>query len=71
MEALQFRYELFRYLASRLAFNVSRRLWSARRCPLHHVRIEPPVPTRPGWTSLRVHASGMNFESLRTGTQPL
>jgi L-iditol 2-dehydrogenase len=59
MDALQFRYELFRYLTSRLAFNVSRRLWSARRCPLHHVRLDPPIPTRPGWTSLRVHASGI------------
>src|SRR5690242_15358301 len=59
MEALQFRYELLRYLASRLAFRVSRRLWSARRCPLHYVHLDAPVPTHPGWTSLRVHASGI------------
>jgi threonine dehydrogenase-like Zn-dependent dehydrogenase len=59
MEALQFRYELVRYLASRLAFRVSQRLWSARLAPLHHVRLDPPVPSRPGWTSLRVLASGI------------
>jgi threonine dehydrogenase-like Zn-dependent dehydrogenase len=59
MEALQFRYELGRYLTSRLAFKLSRRLWSARRCPLHHVRLDPPTPHRPGWTGVRVHASGI------------
>lgn len=73
MEALQFRYELFRYLASRLAFNVSRRLWSARYAPLHYVRLDPPVPARPGWTSLRVHASGVCGSDLNmvTGQESL
>jgi threonine dehydrogenase-like Zn-dependent dehydrogenase len=73
MEALQFRYELFRYLTSRLAFRVARRLWSARRCPLHQVRLNPPVPARPGWTSLRVHASGICGSDLNmvTGQESL
>jgi threonine dehydrogenase-like Zn-dependent dehydrogenase len=73
MEALQFRYELFRYLTSRLAFRVSRRLWSARRCPLHHVHLDPPTPTHPGWTSLRVHVSGICGSDLNmvTGQESL
>jgi len=73
MEALQFRYELFRYLAARLAFRVSRRLWSARCCQLHHVRLAPPLPVHPGWTSLRVHASGTCGSDLNmvTGQESL
>jgi threonine dehydrogenase-like Zn-dependent dehydrogenase len=73
MEALQFRYELFRYLASRLAFRASRRLWSARRCPLHYVRLDPPAPSRPGWAALRVHAAGVCGSDLNmvTGQESL
>jgi threonine dehydrogenase-like Zn-dependent dehydrogenase len=59
MEALQFRYELFHYLASRLTSGLARRLWAARLCPLHHVHIEPPAPRGPSWTTLRVLASGI------------
>ena len=72
MGALQFRYELFRYLASRLAYRVSRRLWSARRCPLHYVNLDPPTTERPAGP-LRVHASGICGSDLNmvTGQESL
>jgi threonine dehydrogenase-like Zn-dependent dehydrogenase len=73
MEALLFRYELVRYLASRVTFGVSRRLWSARYAPLHHVRLEAPRVRRPGWTGLRVLASGICGTDLNmvTGQESL
>src|SRR5262249_52485073 len=65
--------ELFRYLASRLSFGLSRRLWSARLCPLHHVHLEPPTASGPGWTTLRVTASGICGTDLNlvTGRESL
>jgi threonine dehydrogenase-like Zn-dependent dehydrogenase len=73
MEALVFRNELFRYLASRLTFGLSRRLWSARLCPLHHVHVEPPKVPGPGWSILRVTASGICGTDLNmvTGRESL
>jgi threonine dehydrogenase-like Zn-dependent dehydrogenase len=58
MEALLFRHDLVRYLASRLTFGLSRRLWSPRLAPLSRVQLPPPE-ARPGWARLRVSASGI------------
>jgi threonine dehydrogenase-like Zn-dependent dehydrogenase len=73
MEALEFRYELGRYLASRLAFGVSRRLWSARLAPLHHVQLDEPRPTHPGWVAVRVAVSGIcgSDVNMMTGRESL
>jgi threonine dehydrogenase-like Zn-dependent dehydrogenase len=59
MEALQFRYGLGRYMASRVVSGVARRLWSARLAPLHHVQLDEPRPTHPGWVAIRVVAAGI------------
>lgn len=59
MEALQFRHEIARYLASRAIYAGARRWWSARWAPLHHVKLDPPVTRVPGWVALRVRLSGI------------
>jgi threonine dehydrogenase-like Zn-dependent dehydrogenase len=73
MQALVFRDDLFRYLLSRLAFGLSPRLWSARLCPLRHVRLPPPQPPGPAWTTLCVRASGICGSDLNlvTGRESL
>ncbi|TMI73913.1 MAG: zinc-binding dehydrogenase [Bacillati bacterium ANGP1] len=58
-DALEFRHEVARYLATRLTYQLARPLWFARLAPLHRVRRSPPLPTRPGWVRLRVRLSGI------------
>lgn len=59
MEALVFRYDVLRYLATRAVYRTARRLWSARLAPLRHERIPRPVPREDGWARLEVRLSGV------------
>lgn len=59
MRALEFRRQLWRYIASRVVYDAVPGAWSARIAPLHHIEREPPVPTRPGWLRARVRISGV------------
>ena len=68
MEALLFRHNLARYLASRVLFRMCRRMWSARLAPLTYAQLDPPEPTQPGWTKLRVTVSGICGSDLELVT---
>lgn len=68
MEALQFRYEVLRYLLSRTVARRVPRLWSVRVAPLYRAALNPPVPQRPGWMRVRVRASGICGSDLRLVT---
>jgi threonine dehydrogenase-like Zn-dependent dehydrogenase len=68
MEALEFRHEIPRYLATRALYAASRRLWSARWAPLHHVRRARPQATRAGWVRLGVRLSGICGSDLNLVT---
>lgn len=59
MEALVFRYDVLRYLATRVVYATARRLWSARLAPLRRQRIPLPAPRENGWARLRVRLSGV------------
>jgi threonine dehydrogenase-like Zn-dependent dehydrogenase len=59
MEALEFRHDVARYLASRFVFAATPALWSARIAPLRRVRMPRPRTTRDGWTTLDVRLSGI------------
>lgn len=59
MEALEFRHNVARYLASRFVFQATPRLWSARLAPLRRVRLPRPQTTRDGWATLDVRLSGI------------
>jgi len=75
MEALEFRHEIGRYLATRLTHQWARALWSARLAPLHRVERPPPEPEprQPGWQAVRVRLSGIcgTDLSLVTGRDSL
>ncbi|MGE5801923.1 MAG: alcohol dehydrogenase catalytic domain-containing protein [Gemmatimonadota bacterium] len=73
VEALEFRHDVARYLATRLTHQWARPLWSARLAPLHRVCRPPPIPTRSGWVGLRVRLSGIcgTDVSLVTGRDSL
>ena len=73
MEALEFRYEPLRYLASRVVYGAGRRFWSARVAPLHLVRLPRPDPPRPGWRRIDVRLSGICGSDLGmvTGSESL
>lgn len=76
MEAIEFRRQVPRYLATRLTHRFAPSLWSARLAPLHYVRREPPAPpehARSGWTRLRVRLSGICGTDLNlvTGRESL
>jgi threonine dehydrogenase-like Zn-dependent dehydrogenase len=59
MRALVFRYDVARYLASRFAYRLAPRLWTARQAPLRLERIGVPQPRAPGWARLSVRLSGI------------
>lgn len=73
MEALVFRHEQLRYLASRMVHTAARPLWSARLAPLYHIRLPRPVPSRPGWCRIDVSLSGICGSDLAmlTGAESL
>ncbi len=59
VEALEFRHEVARYLATRVTHRWARPLWFAGLAPLHRVHRPPPLPARSGWLPLRVRLSGI------------
>lgn len=73
MNALLFRHEVLRYLATRVAYRMARRVWSVRIAPLHRVRLAPPAPDHAGWVRLRVRLAGIcgTDLSLITGRDSL
>ena len=73
MEALEFRHEIPRYLATRLTHQWARALWSARLAPLHRVERPAPEPRERGWEAVRVRLSGIcgTDLSLVTGRDSL
>jgi len=73
VEALEFRHELIRYLASRLAFGLGPSFWSARLSPLHLTQRDAPTPHRPGWVRVRTRLAGIcgTDLSLVTGQDSL
>jgi threonine dehydrogenase-like Zn-dependent dehydrogenase len=73
MQALEFRHELLRYLASRVAYDTMPRAWSARIAPLHYTDRELHVPTHPGWLRAAVRLSGIcgSDLSMMTGRDSL
>lgn len=73
MAALEFRHEIGRYLASRIAFAAAPRLWSARLAPLHPVRLPRPHVDREGWSTLAVRLAGIcgSDISMMTGKDSL
>jgi threonine dehydrogenase-like Zn-dependent dehydrogenase len=73
MTALEFRHEIGRYLASRVAFAASPRAWSAHLAPLHLVRLPRPRAEREGWSTLNVRLSGIcgSDLSMMTGRDSL
>ena len=68
MEALLFRHEVVRYLASRAAYAAARPLWSARLAPLRRVRLPRPEPRFPGWQRVNVRLSGICGSDLNLVT---
>jgi threonine dehydrogenase-like Zn-dependent dehydrogenase len=59
MNALLFRHDVPRYLASRSVYRVARRLWSVRLAPLDHVRLPLPEPAAADWVRLGVRLAGI------------
>jgi threonine dehydrogenase-like Zn-dependent dehydrogenase len=68
MEALEFRHEIGRYLATRAVYGVARRLWSPRLAPLHYGRLPRPVAQERGWVRLTVRLSGICGSDLNLVT---
>lgn len=68
MEALEFRHDVARYLASRLAYATAPRLWSARLAPLRHVVRPRPRVERAGWRAITVRLSGICGSDLNMVT---
>ncbi|HET9515050.1 MAG TPA: alcohol dehydrogenase catalytic domain-containing protein [Gemmatimonadales bacterium] len=73
IEALIFRHEQLRYLASRVVHTAARPFWSARLPPLYHTRLPRPVPSHPGWCRIDVSLSGICGSDLAmlTGAESL